>query len=148
MPSPKTNPVRKQWSFTVREFYKEYKSKRSNAMPFKEYKKVFEDFFELLHKKIIYDNFEFRMPHNTGITFLHKFKPGSRVMKKYINRHTFGYIYRMRWIKPSSNKWKNYKLYGFTQVSSDKSRKLGIGKRGLHDYLVNRSKGKTQNTDK
>jgi len=158
-----TTPVKKHFTFTIKEFYKEYRlDKRSAGVPckniidYKTYKKIIEDFFVEIMKKIIYENYCFMMPYSLGSILVKSFKTNLKKalvdfkttraigkVVKYINQHTFGYYFGIVWDK-SYVRFKNNAYYSFSATSSAPATKLGIGKKALSDHINELSQDPTK----
>lgn len=154
-----TNPVRSSFTFTIADFYKEYKSKlkkeglRVPQMPlFKTYRGIVLDFLIEMFKKVIYENFVFMMPYSLGSILVKARKTNPKEAKvdfnmtkklgkivKHLNTHTFGYYFYIKWDK-SYVRFKNNFYYKFEPTRTPKSTALGVGKRALSHHIRKISK--------
>jgi len=149
-----TNPVKKHFSFTIKDFYKIFKDDKKasgksckNIIPYKVYKGIIEDFFEAVMKLVIYDNFTFRMPYSLGIIMIKAYKTNLKKASidynqtkktgkvvRFLNQHTYGYYFGFIWDK-SYSRFKNHSLYKFKATKSDHATRLGIGKISLSRHI-------------
>lgn len=60
--------------YGINDYYNHYKL-NCNKHDKNTYKNIINSFFEILSKKIIHDNFEFKLPKRLGVIQLRKFKP-------------------------------------------------------------------------
>lgn len=149
-----TNLSKKHYSYTIKDFYKELRNRDKadgkkivDIITYKQYRALFEDLFQAISAKIIYENFMWYLPYGLGsiyiaaakvnpdniqIDFLKTKKLGKVV--RFLNRHTDGMYFRFRWNKEYVN-FKNRSIYQFTAVASDYSFKKGIGKRALPKHI-------------
>lgn len=156
----KTQPVRRHFTFTIKDFYAEYRKEKKKTMPckdirpFKQYKPILEDWWEAISKKIIYENFTFMMPYSLGSLHVKAYKMKNLRKRakidynltkqigkvvRHINTHSFEHFFGVKWDK-SYVRFKNNSLYKFTHTSSQKATDRGIGKRGLGQHIRDRSK--------
>jgi hypothetical protein len=155
-----TNPVKKHYTMTIKDFYKEYsslnKSKDRDVIPYKKYKKLIEAFFLSVSRRMIVENFNFMMPYSLGSIYVNAFKPrfedrmvdwntSKKVGKivKHLNTHTFGYCFKIRWDK-TYVRFTNRNYYVYKPPSSIKATKLGIGRVGLNRHIMQLSKDPTK----
>lgn len=116
-------------------------------MPYKVYKKLIEAFFAAVFKKIIYENFTFTMPHSLGSIVVKSFKvdPWKTTIDfhntikykkpiRFLNRHTFGYAFRIWWNKEYV-KFRNNSYYIFRPIAGQYATKQGIGKIALGRHI-------------
>lgn len=155
-----TNPLKKHLSYTIKDFYNEYKRTQKNKgtpvskiISYKTYKKIVEDFFEFLQKKIIRENFIFVMPYSLGSNYIkaRKTNPAyegcidyamtKKVGKvvRHLNLHTFGYYYASVWDK-TYVRFRNKVYYNYTSTASTHTVEKGIGRKGLSAYIIECSK--------
>lgn len=152
-----TNPVKRHFTYSSREFYQFYKyHRRAIGRPvgitYKNYKKLITEMWTILMKDVV-EGGCFMMPHKMGmitvkkgnrklkINKLESIKQGKRV--RYTQQHTNGDIFRFSWIK--SNYFANKQFYNFKFIYSiDYQDKHRIGGRGLRDYLLEISKDPTK----
>jgi hypothetical protein len=76
-----TKPVKVQFTYTIKDFHKEHVSRQrlkgiqpKDGIQYKRYKKIFEDLWAAIGKKIIYENFTFTMGHRLGHIYIKAFK--------------------------------------------------------------------------
>lgn len=160
MASPNTNPVRKHFTMTIKDFYGSYKKhkKASNEEPqdYKTYRKAMEDFFTEVSKKIIYENFTFMMPYSLGTVVVKAFKNPFKdryidwkttkevgKIVRHLNTHSFGYYFGIVWDK-SYVRFRNNAYYTFTARKSDKATRNGIGKKALSKHIRELAKDPTK----
>jgi len=160
MASPKTNPVKKHFSRTIIDFFREYKKARKkenkNHIDEKKYKALIKDFFKELSLKIIKEQFMFIIPHGLGTIYIKSYKPDfehaaidfqltkkhGKVIK-YLNLHSYGDSYKIRWDKRFV-RFKNKAYYMFKLVDSTYATKRGIGKRGMGRTIKEAAKNPTK----
>lgn len=157
MPSTNTQPVRRHFSCTIKDFYAEYRKEKKKVVkvkdiiPYTTYRHIFRDLFLAISKKIIYENFTFMMPYGLGSLLVksRKVNPkdapidynASRIYKKpikHLNLHSFGYSFSIAWDK-SYVRFKNYTSYLYKNTQSKQAEDKGIGKKGLGDEIKRKS---------
>lgn len=149
-----TNPVKTQFTYTIKDFHKEHVRRQKergispkDGIQYKAYKKIFEDLWVAVCKKIIYENFTFIMGHRLGHIRIKAFKyspTNSEVdfhntkkynkVIKYINRHTFGMTYR-RWWGKDHVVFKNRSSYVFSGAQGLYANKSGVGKKNIAAHI-------------
>ena len=159
-----TNPVRKHFSITLKDFYRKYRADQraegkpcSEILSEKRYKKLMESFFTAIMHKIIYENHTFLMPHSLGsITVktykndnLRKCKVDFNQTKKlgkvvrHLNRHTYGDAFGIGWDK-SYVQFRNNTFYCFKTTSSRYATESGVGAKALSKHIYDLSKDPTK----
>lgn len=147
-----TNPVKKFFSVSEKDAAKDYKKKKGrHSEPV--YKQVVHKFFIEVFKKMIYENFIFMLPYGGGTISIKSYKPSIDEIKKgrkyinwkktkekgkkiyYLNKHSNGYSYYFKWDK-SFVKFRNRKFYKFRATNSECATKEGVGRVGLHNYII------------
>lgn len=101
---------------------------------------------------MIYENFTFMMPYSLGSILVKAYKTNLNNLRidwskskemgcivKHLNTHTYGYYFGIMWDK-SYVRFKNNAYYLFCATSSRPAAKLGIGKKGLSEHIINLSK--------
>ena len=157
-----TNPVRKHYSITIKDLYKEYKDKKkeegflvSEIIPYKKYRKIVEKFFAGAFEKMIKERAVLLFPYKIG-TFLivssklpinqlpvdynETIKHG-RVMR-HTNTHTHGYCFRIKWNNDVS--LRNKSVYQFSAIRSKYALKHNAGKKALARHIKELSKDPTR----
>lgn len=157
-----TTPTKKHFTYTIKDFYEKYRKAKKKAgqtneiVPYKVYRKIIEAFFLHISKKIIYENYSFMLPYSLGTllvkavrTNIHKAKIDYKKSKEFrkpiklINTHTFGYYFMIKWDK-SYTGFINNTYYLFSNTSSEKAERQGVGRQGLSDYIKTLSTDKTR----
>lgn len=149
-----TTPVKVQFTYTIKDIHRDYVKKQKakgiplkDIIPYKAYKKVFEDLWIAVGKKIIYENFTFTMGHRLGHIRIKAFKysPSNaevdfyntkkyKKVIKFINRHTFGVTYR-RWWERDHVIFKNRTSYVFSGAQGTYADKSGVGKKNIAAHI-------------
>lgn len=150
-----TNPVKKHYTMTIKDFYREYR-KAGGQLEYKLYRKIVEKFFLEISRKIIYENMIFMMPYSLGSVFVKSRKTNYKNARidwgktreqgkivKCLNNHTYGYYFGITWDK-SYVRFRNNSMYSFCATSSKKATRLGIGKKGLSQHIMKLSKDPTK----
>lgn len=153
-----TQPVRRQFSVTIKDFYTSYRNEKKKTLsikdihPYSLYRKVIEMFLIYVSKKIIKDNFTFMMPYSLGSLLVKSYKVSTKNARidfnltrkykkvvKHLNTHTFQYAFGVKWDKSYTN-FKNNSFYVFSNIYSDKATENGVGKRALGKHIKELSK--------
>lgn len=144
-----TTPVKKRFSYTVRDFYRFFKKdKKAEGNPteieYKVYKAIVEAFFRELMGKIIAGK-TFTMPFKLGLIYIasidvtnlkNRFRIDYAATKKlgktvrWLNQKTGKIAFRFKWFKQTVT-LKNKQFYEFCPVA----RKSGVGRQGLMEYI-------------
>lgn len=108
-----------------------------------------EDFFILVCRKIIKESFIFVLPLAMGYIYMKGTKcppdkayidwVATKKLKKivrYLNLHTFGYFYTVRW-KKSHVRFTNKTIYKFSLVGGPHAKEKGSGKGMISEHLLN-----------
>lgn len=148
---------RSMYRMSIRDIYElHYKKqrqtgkKKKDILTYNQYRDSINDMLLSVAVRLIYDDWIFIMPHKLGRLFIKEYKDngtgkfrgkidpytskklGKQV--KYLNLHTFGKAYGMKWDKPS-RRFKNSVYYVFKHVKgSNRSTGKGVGTQGLSDY--------------
>lgn len=148
---------RSNYRLTIRDiyevFYKDHRArgkKPGEILTYREYRDVMYDMLLAVAVHLIYDDWVFIMPHKLGTLYIKEYKDdgsgkwrgytdfntskklGKQV--KYLNLHTYGKTYGMKWNKPS-RRFKNCAYYTFRHLKgSNHAAKKGVGARGLSLY--------------
>tara|TARA_Y100001938_G_scaffold151107_1_gene246111 strand:+ start:6138 stop:6560 length:423 start_codon:yes stop_codon:yes gene_type:complete len=119
---------------TLKEFYKDYKSKNTDpiyGVDYKTYRSICEDFNKLISDKIINSATEFTLPGRLGSIRIKKIKSSKaqRIDWKktkendtkvyHLNWHTDGFYYKWFWHKQKAL-FKNKSAYSFTPIRRNK----------------------------
>lgn len=154
-----TQPVKKHFTMTIKDFYRDFRKEEMESgktphtvIPYKVFRSVIEDFFYEISRKIIYDNFTFMMPYSLGSIVVKAFKNNLKNLNidwkatkehgkvvRHLNLHTFGYCFGIVWDK-SYVRFRNNTYYNFSATQSKPATKLGIGKKGLSNHIIELSK--------
>ena len=106
-------------------FYNDYKKKYlDSTISYDLYKDIINSCFEEISNIILTDLIGFKLPRELGFLVIDKYKTNKKkinfgIFKKtgkivlYINLHSDGYSYRVKWIKRSSYKFITFVLYRF-----------------------------------
>lgn len=149
-----TTPIKNHFTYTIKDIHKEHvrRQKQKGIPPrdciaYKKYKRIFEDLWIAVGKKIIYENFTFIMGHRLGHIRIKSFKysPTNAEVdfhstKKYnkvirfINRHTFGVTYR-RWWEKDHVIFKNRSSYVFSGAQGTYANDSGVGKKNIAAHI-------------
>lgn len=142
-----TTPVKRHFSYTVRDFYGFYrthkKQREEEPLEYKKYKGIIRDAWVHIIQDVVKGGC-FIMPHKLGMITVKKVnrkfvvdKITSQKVGKYVPylaRHTHGHIFRYNWIK--SSPFKNRQFYKFKFVSTRRTQlKHQIGQLGLKEYI-------------
>lgn len=149
-----TNLPKKQLTFTIRDFYKEYsrECRKEENYPKREYIQyrnfIFSIFAELF-RHILYSNWHFVLPYSLGEFYLKEDtrNTGKRVYSKghsiqagkavYIfNNHTLRKTFRFKWDR-SYTHFPTAKYYKFELISGREKlhRKYKVGRAAVADFL-------------
>lgn len=152
-----TNPVRKHYSKTIKDFYKEYKKlQKSKGIPvseiisYSEYRDFFRDVFAMLSRSVIEGRRVLYLPYSLGSIMVKAGKTNlnnpdyhkvdyhqSKKLKKriiHVNDHTFGWYYMIKWII-THVRFKNMAYYKFDAPRSKYATQNGVGKIALGKHL-------------
>ena len=149
-----TTPVKNHFTYTTKDIYQRWvKQEKAKGVPldkilgYKPYKKLMEDFFIAVVKKVIYENFTFTMPHKLGQIRIKAFRYNPKSLQidfhntkkhkmviKFLNRHTFGYTYR-RWWEKEHVGFKNKSVYHFTGAQGKYPDDRGVGKKAIGEHI-------------
>lgn len=142
-----TAPVKKHFTYTIKDFHNKYKKEGKTEVTYKKYRSIIKDFFLGVFKKIIYENFTFVMPYSLGLILVkavktnpknlsidfHQTKKTGKVVR-HLNRHTRGYYFMIWWNK-SHVRFKNNNFYCFKATRSQSATDQGIGKLALAKHI-------------
>lgn len=152
-----TNPQKKHYTMTLKDFYKEFKrelrvEKEELKYSYARYREIMEDFFMECFKRMIHENFLFMMPYSLGTIAVKSFNGNRTNLKKrkidwkktkeygtivrHLNTHTFGYYFGIMWDK-SYVRFRNNAYYVFRATSSDYATRNGVGKKALSKHIRN-----------
>jgi hypothetical protein len=139
--------------YTIRDFEKMYRKETSmddtiSTIKPKVYRSMMKKFFKLLSKKIIRDNYHFKIPYRLGLIKITKVKTtlGADASKDYnksnklgktvyyTNRHSSGYYFRWIWIK--SIAYANFKNILFYKFKPNRGLDGVSGKKGLSKWII------------
>lgn len=146
---------KRQLTLTLSDFYLDYRKKKNKEANRVIYKNLLNDFFSIVGKKIIYENYIFRMPVSLGSIYAKAgknkkthyidFKTSKEVGKpvKFLNRHTFGYYFMYYWNK-GMVQFKNMNYYKFKPTSSAASERKGVGTRVFGKHIKAKSEDPNQ----
>lgn len=147
-----TNLPKKHFTYTISDFYKEYKKESDNPIPYKLYKDIIVDFFVEIMKKIIYENHVFQLPHGLGSilvkarkTNLQNARVDFHLTKKFnktirhLNQNTFGYYFHIWWEKKHKS-FNNHQFYQFKPAESKCATDRGVGKKALSNHIKETAK--------
>lgn len=124
-----TNPVRSSFTFTVKDFYKNYKERQiargKEPVTYKRYKLIVKSFFKHVVDKMIIENYHFMLPYGMGVIGIKAYKlavdslsinwPKTIELKKlvkHVNDHSNNYSFGFTWNTQRSN-FKNRIFYHF-----------------------------------
>jgi hypothetical protein len=140
-----TNPVKSRYTFTQKDFYKNYKKKSNNPVTWKQYTGFISDFFAEMLRQVIYDRTDFRFPINLGyitltsrkipikhrhINMPHLKKTGEK--KRILSLETDGRFYSLKWRTFRCN-LKNKSLYLLKTPQTSWTRKNA--KTSIKEYI-------------
>lgn len=152
-----SNPVKKHFTYTVKDFHKRYKEfkvqegvNKNDVIPYKNYKLIIEQMFLEINKDIIYNQLIWVLPYSLGRHFI-KAKKNANIKKsrtaidfhltkklgkvvRHMNTHTFGYYFQFYWDKTYS-RFRNRAYYIFTATKSKKATRNGVGKLALSKHI-------------
>lgn len=146
---------KRQLTVTMSEFYQDYRKNKNKELSQSAYKSLINDFFLIIGKKIIYENYIFRMPVSLGSiyakagknkkTYYIDFQKTKEVGRpvKFLNRHTFGYYFMYYWDK-GMIRFKNMNFYKFSPTKSNTSERKGVGTRVFGKHIKAKSEDPNQ----
>lgn len=148
-----TTLSKKHFCYTLKDFHQQLKNREkekgkrvSEVISYKAYRKLIENFFLEVSKKIIYENLIFMMPYSLGSIYVKSHKSygdhpidykTTRELKRvvyFLNRHTFGQVFYIHWNKEYV-RFKNNTYYTFKPTKSKSATKQGIGKTCLGQHI-------------
>lgn len=152
-----TTPVRKHYSKTIKDFYKEYKKykksqglKVSEILTYNQYRDIIRDVFKEISQSIIFDQRPFYMPHRLGTILITSFKTNldpskewvidKNLSKKYgkrilhTNHHTFGWCYKFKWVTNYVN-FRNKAYYVFKAIKSKYATENNVGRGAFSKHI-------------
>ncbi len=153
--SPKTNSVKRHFSYTINDAFKLYMKENGKVIDKKTYRIILEGFFELIAKKVIYENRVFQLPYSLGCFFIKKWKnshrkknpPIDKITSKklkrrvlHMNMHTYNFLFGLKWNKEGVS-FTNRAFYVFDHTRSSYAAKNGVGKIGMSKHIFEQSKG-------
>lgn len=151
-----TNPQKKHLTYTIRDFYKNYRkeARKQNKFPVRDYKKykdfIFDVFAECF-QKIIKDGWHLVLPYSLGEFYLKELvkRSGKKTFdftyfrrtgkKRYLfNRHTLNRVYKFVWDRKSAkfptSKYYNFELLRGNEISH---RKYKVGREAIANFFFN-----------
>ena len=137
-------------SYTLPDFYKEYKLEYSDNIQYKLFKAILEDFNKGLRDLLLIGSEELILPYNLGkvqvVKYLPKtykskslsinFKLSNELGKKvyYLNEHSGGYKFRLFWSKLDCNGKRKYR-YRLNFVRANKRLLASLIINNKKDYI-------------
>lgn len=126
-----------------KQLYKDYRADDPNA-PVSEYVDIATDLFVEIHKMIIRDTQNFKIPNACGsiriVSVYNKAAVDNNyfvkhgVSKKILNLHSGKEIYKFKWNKDIFNRFNNARYYKYVPPLDYKYKE--IGKRGLAKWII------------
>ena len=144
-----SNPARKHFTYTIKDFYKEYSDSQEDPISYIKYTTLIRDFFTEIMKKIIFDKYSFFIPYNLGCISLMSRKPpikrapidwaqlhAGNPKGKHFNLHTFNRLFSIKWLNSFTRRFSNKKFYQFKYTNSKLAHRSGIGGKGIEKMIM------------
>ena len=149
-----TNPLKKSYTLTQKDFYKNYKKKVKSPVTWKQYAGILKDFFVESLRRVIYDRDNFKMPFNLGYMTLtsrkipikhtpidrpHYLKTGE--IRRNYRFNTDNRFYSVKWRRVNT-RLQYSSLYTFKIPRSQWAFESGITAKSIDDYVETTLKNK------
>lgn len=152
-----TNPVKVRLTYSIRDFYNDYKREAKNSKfetrPYIKYRDYIWDIFAEIFKAILHNSWHFVLPYSMGEFYIKKYDKliGKRAYSKALsyknkkptytfNNHTMRQVFKFVWDKTYAS-FENKKFYKFNIINGEKAlhKKYKVGKKALSDYYFESS---------
>jgi hypothetical protein len=154
-----TNPVKKHLTYTIRDFYKDYRKSCSSQKKFPKrnyikYRDFIYDVFTEIFHEIITNGWHFVLPYSLGEFYLSEDKrnTGKRVFLKdqsikngkatyTFNNHTLRKVFKFKWDKTYA-RFPTAKYYKFELIDGEEKlhKEYNVGRRFIRNYLFDMGK--------
>ena len=156
-----TNPVKRHFTFTIKDSYNEYKSQKEEKAyhtTYKVYQDILREIFLFIIKRVIYERWTFYFPYKMGCLTLisidqdkeGNYHPVNRAESKkrnkkivYFNFHSHKRVYQLKWIT-NFVQFKNKKYYKYRATKGTMSNKYKSGNAGISDMVHTAAKDPTK----
>jgi hypothetical protein len=162
-----TNPQKKHFTFTIRDFYKDYvkecrESKEFEKRDYKKYRDFIYDIFAEIFKKIVHDSWHFVLPYSLGELYIKNVTvaAGAKVYSRaltfknkkatfVLNNHTLRETFKFKWDK-TFTRFNNSKFYSFDILPGRNNlhKKYKVGSKFLSEHYFEINKDPNKNVPK